>query len=298
MSCSRNGMFVHNIRSFMEYEEKIPEDTDGICPSGQIDSIEFEHVSFSYKGGREVIHDLSFRVEKNESVALVGHNGAGKSTIIKLLFRLYDPDSGKILVNGRDIREYNLEQYRNLFATAFQDYKIFAFSVMDNVLMERETDEPEKVVKEALQRAGVYDKVMSLPKGIHTVLTKEFEEEGAVLSGGEYQKIVVARAFADPAPVKVFDEPSSALDPIAEHQLFQAILDESREHTMFFISHRLSSVKDADIVFMLEEGKIIEQGTHKELMAADGKYAGMYRMQAKNYQPEETDLEVGQYEAG
>ncbi len=292
MSCSLTGMFVHNIRSFMSYEEKIPEDAGGIQPDSKIERIEFSHVSFSYRGGKEVIHDLSFQVGKNESVALVGHNGAGKSTIIKLLFRLYDPDEGKILVNGRDIREYDLKAYRNLFAAAFQDYKIFAYSVMDNVLMERQVEEPEKVVTDALKRAGVYEKVMSLPQGIHTMLTKEFEEEGAVLSGGEYQKIVVARAFANPAQVKVFDEPSSALDPIAEYDLFQAILEESREHIMFFISHRLSSVKDADMVYMLEEGKLIEKGTHEELMQMNGKYAEMYRMQAKNYQPEESDLEV------
>lgn len=124
------------------------------------------------------------------------------------------------------------------------------------------------------------------------MLTKEFDETGAVLSGGEYQKIVVARAFASPAPIKVFDEPSSALDPIAEYDLFQAILKESRDHLMFFISHRLSSVKDADMVFMLEEGRLIEQGTHGELMEQNGKYAHMYQMQAKNYQPEESDLEV------
>lgn len=153
-------------------------------------------------------------------------------------------------------------------------------------------EDPEKVTVEALKRAGVYEKVMSLPQGIHTMLTKEFEEEGAVLSGGEYQKIVVARAFANPASVKVFDEPSSALDPIAEYDLFQAILEESRDHIMFFISHRLSSVKDADVVYMLEEGCLIEQGTHEELMGQNGKYARMYRMQAKNYQPEEPDLEV------
>ena len=211
----------------------------------------------------------------------MGHNGAGKTTILKLLFRLYDPDSGEILVNGRDIRKYDLETYRNLFAAAFQDYKIFAYSVMDNVLMERQVEDPETVTVEALKRAGVYEKVMSLPQGIHTMLTKEFEEEGAVLSGGEYQKIVVARAFANPAPIKVFDEPSSALDPIAEYDLFQAILEESRDHIMFFISHRLSSVKDADVVYMLEEGCLIEQGTHEELMALKGTFYKLSELQTK-----------------
>lgn len=122
MSCSKNGMFIHNIRTFMEYEEKIPEDMDGVSPEGEIESIEFRNVSFSYRGGKEVIHDLSFRIGKDESVALVGHNGAGKTTILKLLFRLYDPTRGEILVNGRNIKEYNLEEYRNLFAAAFQDY--------------------------------------------------------------------------------------------------------------------------------------------------------------------------------
>ena len=292
VTCSQNGMFVYKIRTFMSYEEKIPEDAKGVLPDREIKSIEFCHVSFSYQGGKEVIHDLSFKIGKNESVALVGHNGAGKTTILKLLFRLYDPNEGKILVNGRDIKEYDLEAYRNLFAAAFQDYKIFAYSIMDNVLMERQVEDPEKVTVEALKRAGVYEKVRSLPQGIHTMLTKEFDETGAVLSGGEYQKIVVARAFASPAPIKVFDEPSSALDPIAEYDLFQAILEESQDHLMFFISHRLSSVKDADMVFMLEEGRLIEQGNHGELMEQNGKYAHMYQMQAKNYQPEESDLEV------
>lgn len=298
MACSRNGMFVHNIRNFMEYEEKIPEDADGICPESEIESIEFRHVSFSYQGGGEVIHDLSFCVGKNESVALVGHNGAGKTTILKLLFRLYDPDGGEILVNNRNIKEYNLKEYRNLFAAAFQDYKIFAYSVAENIMMERDAQSgtgggsSSQIVCDALKRAGVYEKVMSFPDGIHTVLTKEFVEDGVVLSGGEYQKIVVARAFANPAPVKVFDEPSSALDPIAEYDLFQAILEESRDHIMFFISHRLSSVRNADTVFMLENGSIVEQGTHEELMGQGGKYAAMYQMQARNYQPEDTDLEV------
>lgn len=146
VTCSQNGMFVYNIRTFMSYEEKIPEDAKGVLPDREIKSIEFCHVSFSYRGGKEVIHDLSFKIGKNESVALVGHNGAGKTTILKLLFRLYDPNEGKILVNGRDIKEYDLEAYRNLFAAAFQDYKIFAYSIMDNVLMERQVEDPEKVL--------------------------------------------------------------------------------------------------------------------------------------------------------
>lgn len=196
---------------------------------------------------------------------MVGHNGAGKTTIIKLLFRLYDPTSGEILVNGRNIKEYNLRAYRQLFAAAFQDYKVFALSVKDNVLMGRKVKGVDEAVIEALKKAGVYEKVISLPNGINTILTKEFDEDGAVLSGGQYQKIVVARAFVQDTPVKVFDEPSSALDPIAEYEMYKSIMKESKDKTMIFISHRLSSVRNADRVFMFDKGELIEQGTHEEL---------------------------------
>lgn len=286
MRCSEYGMFMHNIRTFMEYEEEIPEDYDGDLPEGQIKSIEFRSVTFAYRGNEPVIRDLSFTIQGGSSVAFVGHNGAGKTTIIKLLFRLYDPTEGVILVNGRDIKEYNLQAYRDLFAAAFQDYKIMASSVKDNVLMGREVPEEDTVVAEALKRAGIYEKVCSLPNGMNTILTKEFDEQGEVLSGGQFQKIVVARAFANAAPIKVFDEPSSALDPIAEHELFESIIEESKNNTMIYISHRLSSVKNADKVFMLEEGQLIEQGTHEQLYGRNGKYADMYHKQAKNYQPD------------
>lgn len=286
MKCGENGMFIHNLRSFMEHQETIAEDQDGVIPEREITCIEFKNVSFAYKPDTPVIQNLSFTMTQKSSVALVGHNGAGKSTIVKLLFRLYDPTEGEIWVNGRNIKEYNLRAYRSLFAAAFQDYKIFAGTVRENVLMGREPEQPEETVLRALDRARVADKVSELPNGIDTVLTKEFDEEGQVFSGGEFQKIMVARAFANPAPIKVFDEPSSALDPIAEHELFESILEESRHHFMIFISHRLSSVKNANEVLMLENGEIIERGTHESLMAAKGKYADMFIKQAQNYQPD------------
>jgi len=282
MATIKNGMFVKNLRDFCEYEEKIPEDQDGIMPSDTIESIEFDHVSFSYKD-ECTIKDLSFTIHKNEIVAFVGHNGAGKTTIIKLLFRLYDPTEGVIRLNGIDIREYNLKAYRNLFAAAFQDYKLFGMSVKDNVLMGKHYENEDELVLQALKKAGVYDKIMTLPEGINTVMTKEFDEQGAVLSGGESQKLIVARAFVKPSPIKVFDEPSSALDPIAEYELYNSIMKDGQNRTMIFISHRLSSVKNADKVFMLENGRIIEEGTHKELMKLDGSYAAMYKKQAMNY---------------
>lgn len=282
MNGFKNGLFVDNLRTFMEYEEKLPEDYDGMEPEPEIKSIEFRDVSFSYKE-KQVIRHLSFEIRGGKTYALVGHNGAGKSTIIKLLLRLYDPTEGEIFLNGRNIKEYNLRKYRELFAAAFQDCQIFSLPVMENVLMRKALPEDEQKVEEALKLSGVYEKVHNLPQGLHTILTKEFAEDGAVLSGGEYQKIVVARAFVKDCAVKIFDEPSSALDPIAEYQLFDNILKSSKDKTMLFISHRLSSVQNADWVFMLEEGAVIEEGTHRMLMANKGAYADMYQKQAVNY---------------
>ncbi|MCL2697240.1 MAG: ABC transporter ATP-binding protein/permease, partial [Oscillospiraceae bacterium] len=275
----KNGRFLAYFHAFMEYEEKIPEDGDGIMPDEHVNSIEFKGVSFGYAEGESTINNLSFRIEGDRTVALVGHNGAGKTTIIKLLFRLYDPTEGEVYVNGVNIKEYNLKAYRRLFAAAFQDYKAISMPVRDNVLMgvRHDSEDETEIVEKALKRAGILEKIKSLPKGIDTVLTKEFDEDGAVLSGGEVQKIIVARAFAQKSPVKVFDEPSSALDPIAEYQLYKGIMKDSKSSDLtVFISHRLSSVKDADMVFMLEKGMIIEQGTHKELMKTGGEYCKMF----------------------
>ena len=281
MLLMKNGLFINNLRGFLEYKEAIPEDYDGELP-GDFESLEFRNVFFSYKD-EETIKDLSFIVKKNETVALVGHNGAGKTTIIKLLLRLYDPVSGEILYNGKNIKEYNLHAYREKFATTFQDFRIFGLTVRENVLMGRKYDDEDAVVNDALKMAGVYDKIMTLKDGIDTVMTKEFDEDGAVLSGGESQKLAVARTFAKDASFKIFDEPSSALDPIAEYELFENIMKEGRDHTMMFISHRLSSVRNCNRVYMLEKGRLIEEGTHEELMAMNGSYAKMYTRQANNY---------------
>lgn len=286
MEALKNGQFLEYFRTFMEYKEKIPENQDGIMPE-KIRSIEFKNVCFEYKKNEPVINNLSFKIEGDKVCALVGHNGAGKSTIIKLLFRLYDPTSGEILVNGINIKEYNLKAYRKQFSAAFQDYRVMAMSVKDNVLMGEKFADPDETAERALKCAGVWDKVASLSNGMNTVMTKEFDNEGAVLSGGEQQKLVVARAFAQQASVKVFDEPSSALDPIAEYDLYKGIMDESKGHITLFISHRLSSVKDADEVFMLENGTVIEQGTHRQLMDMGGKYCEMFTKQTQNYLADE-----------
>lgn len=291
MEILKNGVFINNLRGFLEYEETIPEDQDGDMPEKEFRSIEFRKVSFSYKN-EQTIQDLSFVITKGQTAALVGHNGAGKTTIIKLLLRLYDPTSGTIFYNGRDIREYNLKAYRELFATTFQDFQMFGMTIKENVLMGRHYEKEEELVIEALKKAGVYEKVSSLDKGIDTMMTKEFDEDGAVLSGGESQKIAVARTFVKDAPMKIFDEPSSALDPIAEYELFQNIMKEGSDHTMLFISHRLSSVKNCDKVFMLEKGHLIEEGTHSELMTVNGSYAQMYKKQAMNYLALENEEEV------
>ncbi len=282
--CFKNGLFVDYLKTFLEYKEKIPEDYDGADPGTKIESIEFRNVSFAYKDIL-VLTNLNMKLEGGKTYALVGHNGAGKSTIIKLLLRFYDPTEGEILLNGRNIKDYNLQKYRTLFATAFQDNRMFSMSVEDNVTLGEEIpeNEREQIVTDALKLSGVYDKVMSLPKGINTTLTREFDDEGAVLSGGEFQKIVVSRAFARRCPVKVFDEPSSALDPIAEYKLFDNILKACQENTLLFISHRLSSVQNADHVFLLEQGQVREEGTHRELMKKKGLYADMYTKQAQNY---------------
>lgn len=281
----KNGLYIEQTRHFLEYVPAISEDQEGLMPELPIRTVEFEHVSFGYKEGGYVLKDIHFKIEGNQSVALAGYNGAGKSTLVKLLMRLYDPAEGRILVNGIDIREYQVKAYRNLFATAFQNGKIFADTVEENVLMGQHTtpEEDKRRVWQALKLADISEEIESRALREKTILTREFSKEGAVLSGGQNQKILAARAFAKDSPVAVFDEPSSALDPLAEYHLFENIKEYGKDRILFFISHRLSSVRDADIVFYMKNGRIRERGSHLELMEQNGEYASLYRLQAENY---------------
>jgi ATP-binding cassette subfamily B protein len=287
----QNGLFINNFRLFLEYEPLIDENQVGIEPLTPINELALENVSYTYKGAdKPSLSDINIRIGKNEKIAIVGHNGAGKSTLIKLLMRLYDPDSGQVSLNGADVRGYDLKKYRGLFGTAFQDYQIFSMTVAENILMRSPTcAEDYAVVEYALKQSGVYDKVMSYPRGMDTVLTREFDDGGAVPSGGEQQKIAVARVFANDYELMVFDEPSSALDPIAEYELFQSMMEACADKTVVFISHRLSAAVLADRVYLLEDGRVAEEGSHAELMAKNGRYADMFNKQAEKYRYDYSD---------
>lgn len=285
------GMFIDNFRIFMEYETKMPENQEGKEADPENSDICFKDVSFAYKEGTEpVLKGISMTIKKGQRIAIVGHNGAGKSTFVKLLMRLYDVTEGSIEVGGTDIREYRLGSYRKLFGTIFQDFRIFAASITENVLLRRcgqeTTQEDKERVMKALDASGLLDKVQRLEKGPDSQLTREFDEEGIQLSGGEFQKLAIARVFVKDCEICILDEPSSALDPLSESEIFENMLKACEGKTVIFISHRLSSAALADRIYLLERGSIVESGSHEELMAKDGKYAEMYHMQAKRYQEE------------
>lgn len=283
-----NYLYIENIRGFFDYKPKIAQSQTGKSVNKEELLLKMENVSFAYFGqDKEVLKDINLSIHKKEKIVLVGENGAGKTTLVKLLMRLYDPSKGRLTLNGTDVKEYAVSEYRKLFGTVFQDFKIFSLTVAENVLMRRMKEEDRDVVENALKNSGVYDKVMTLPKGIETTLTREFDPDGVVLSGGEQQKIAIARVFAKDCEIAILDEPSSALDPIAEYQMYESMLKACENKAVVFISHRLSSAVLADKIYMLEHGRIIESGSHEELMKLNGKYAEMFRFQAGNYVGEE-----------
>lgn len=287
-----NSLYIDNIKSFLNFEAKIPEDYDGITLDVPVEYIELKNVSFKYDGEEQFcLKNISMRIHTGMKVSLVGHNGAGKSTLVKLIMRLYDPTDGEILLNGINIKEFNLKEYRKLIGTTFQDFQMFSVSVLENVLMgtAEEKGDRERAIN-ALKKANIHQKVYTLVNKEDTILTREFDENGAVLSNGEYQKVAVSRVFAKDAPILILDEPSSALDPIAESQMYKTILqicddtkNEEQKKIAFIISHRLSLATMTDYVYYLENGSIKEEGTHSQLMDKQGLYAGTFTKQAENY---------------
>ena len=286
-----HSLYIDNLRYFLEYKPAIDENREGLDPPDNC-LLTLKDVSFKYAGQDDYsLKNINFTIKQGEKIALVGHNGAGKTTLVKLLMRLYDVTEGEIRLNGRPIKEYKLKGYRNLFSVVFQDFKVFAVSVLENILLKADiTKEEKNRAVSGMKDAGIYDKVMSLEKGCETVLTKEFDENGAVLSGGETQKIAISRVFARDCPIAILDEPSSTLDPLAEYAMYEAMMNACRDKAVIFISHRLSSAVLADRVYLMEKGEIIESGTHRELLEKGGKYADMWSKQAEKYRKKEEDV--------
>ena len=251
------------------------------CPP----SIEFRDVTFTYpETDRPVLEHLNLTIRPGQKIALVGANGAGKTTLVKLLTGLYRPDSGEILLGGRNIESYSQEEYFDLIGTVFQEPFLMAFSIEENVACCDEQQADHQRVCRCLQRAGLWERIERLPKGVKTPYTKELYEDGESFSGGEAQRLMLARALYKDAPVMVLDEPTAALDPLAEAQMYAQYNDLTANKTSIFISHRLSSTQFCDRVLYLEGGKIVEDGTHQQLMALGGSYAKMFAYQAYYYQ--------------
>lgn len=278
------GQYAEKFRRFMDHEINI-EGCEGELPVPEDNcTLELRNVSFKYKDTEKyVLKNVSMTIRKGEKLALVGENGAGKSTLIKLIMRLYDVTDGEILFGGVDIRKLNIKAYRQKIGAVFQDFQIYGATLAENVKTDFVNENDSEKIIEALNRADFGEKLTTLEKGINTELTKEFSEEGTMLSGGEAQKAAIARMFMRDMPIAILDEPSSALDPIAEYRLNKSMLENAENQAVILISHRLSTTKDADRIILLENGSITESGTHAELLANNGIYAEMWNVQAEKY---------------
>lgn len=248
--------------------------------------IEFKDVSFKYPGTEKyVIENVSLKINMGERLAIVGMNGSGKTTFIKLLCRLYDPNEGEILLNGVDIKEYSYDEYMSLFSVVFQDFKLFSFPLGQNVASSVNYDDDSVV--NALEDAGLGIRLSNLPKGLQTPLYKDFDEDGVEISGGEAQKIAIARSLYRDAPILILDEPTAALDPIAEFEIYSKFNEIVGTKTALYISHRLSSCRFCDEIVVFHEGQVIQKGKHKELLQSnDGKYHELWHSQAQYYTEE------------
>jgi len=247
-------------------------------------NLQINNISFSYDNSYQAINDISMSINKGEKIAIVGINGAGKTTLVKLLLRLYDVDKGNILINNQDYKTLNTKSLRQKVGAVFQNIEVYAVTIAENILLrEVKNQEDIDLVNKALQFSGLYDFVYSLKDNINTRVTREFHHRGIIFSGGQMQKLAIARGYAQDYQLFILDEPSSALDPIAEAKVYENMLELGKNKTMIFISHRLTTTVNADKIYLFEHGKIIEQGTHKQLINLNGQYKKMFDSQAVKY---------------
>ena len=281
----RTSYEIDDFRSFMDLNREQSGDIAKI-PDGEY-TIRFEHVCYRYPDSdHDAVTDLNLTLHPGEKLAVVGLNGAGKTTMIKLLLRLYEPTEGCITLNGTDIRSFDLNAWYTLFSPAFQDTELFAFPMAENISMAPAAKTDTGRAQAAAEQAGLSDKIASLPKGIMTELLKIAADDGIELSGGETQKLALAKALYKDAPIMVLDEPTAALDALAEKALYERFDSIIGKKAAVYISHRLASTRFCDRIAVFESGRLTEYGTHDELMAKDGSYAGMFRVQAQYYREE------------
>ncbi len=275
---SERGKMIEKYREFLKAEFKIS-DGEAVAEKGEPKELKIENLSFTYPGNdKPTLENINLTIKPHEKIALGGYNGAGKTTLTNLILRLYDPTQGRILIDGKDIRDCTVDSHRDRFAAVFQDFQLFSCNVGENVALDDTYDSGR--VMDALGHSG-FDK--KLKKGTETELLREFDDEGVMLSGGESQKVAIARAFYKDCPFVILDEPSANLDPVAEYNLNRAMSEASDNKTVIFISHRLSTTVHADRIYVMEKGRIIESGSHDELMKQNGTYAYMFNLQAEKY---------------
>lgn len=283
-----NHLFISTLFDFLAYEPKIVAPAHParleIPPSATGLDIEFRNVSFTYPDKSEpVLKNSSFTLHAGESIALVGQNGAGKTTLVKLLTRLYDPSEGKILIGGHNIKEYDPHELREQIGVIFQNFVRYNMTAGENIGVGRVAELENRVMQEmAAQKSGAEEIIARLDKNYDAMLGHWFEK-GVDLSRGEWQKIALARTFMRDAPILILDEPTSALDARAEYDIFQRFRNLTDGRSVIFISHRFSTVHLADRIFVLEQGNIIESGSHKELLDLSGKYSELFHLQAEAY---------------
>lgn len=279
----KSSLYIEKLRLFMEYQPLIKENQHGkIVNEKEKFKICFSNVSFKYKEDSDyILKNINIEINQGEKIAIVGLNGAGKTTLIKLFLRLYDATLGEITFNNINIRNYNLASYRKQYSTVFQDFKLFSISIAENILMKNIQKEDHELIDYVLKEVGLDIKFSDDKKKYDAILTREFDDNGIILSGGECQKIALARLLSSKSRILILDEPTSSLDPVAEHDFINKIME--KNETIIFISHRLSEVLLANRIYVLEDGKIIEVGSHNELMKSKNKYYEMFMMQAKSY---------------
>lgn len=279
----QNSQFLVPYQEFMALKEETIED-GGVPMDDTVETLEFRNVSFTYpKAEKPVLKNVSFAVKKGEKISIVGLNGAGKSTLVKLICRMYKADSGEILVNGRNIYDYDYLSYMNVISAVFQDYKLFNFTIEENISC-RESGADEKRVNYLIDEVGMREKIDTLPEGIHSRFGKEYDEDGVELSGGQGQKIAIARALYKKASMVILDEPASALDPIAEAEIYEKFNSLVEDKTAIYISHRMSSSVFCDRILIIDGGTVSDFDTHENLMKkTDSLYYKLFTSQAENY---------------